>query len=79
MPWSRNARLIDDYAGSLAAMAPRWTRHLLVHVEFYILSGGHRRLLRCPGACGSQGVTVRVLLDHWASSHCRDYKATIVD
>ena len=24
-----------------------------------------------------RGVTVRVLLDHWASSHCSDYKATL--
>lgn len=50
-----------------------------VHVEFYILS-----LDQSTGAffdameeAIQRGVTVRVLLDHWASSHCRDYKATM--
>ena len=74
------AELIDDYTGSLAAMsaavdsATSW-----VHVEFYILSldeatsGFFDALERAV----TRDVTVRVLLDHWASSHCRDYDATI--
>ena len=72
--------LIDDYAGSLKAMAAEVDAAAsFVHVEFYILSldettaGFFESLERAV----ARGVTVRVLLDHWASSHCRDYKATI--
>jgi cardiolipin synthase len=74
------AELIDDYARSLAAMAAEVdTATRCVHVEFYILSldqttaGFFEALERAA----TRGVTVRVLLDHWASSHCRDYEATI--
>jgi cardiolipin synthase len=74
------ARLIDDYAGSLAAMATEVdaaTR--FVHVEFYILSSDTTTdsFFASLEAATARGVTVRVLLDHWASSHCKDYKATI--
>ncbi len=74
------AELIDDYEGSLAAMAAEVDRATeFVHVEFYILSldettAGFFDSLQ---AAVERGVSVRVLLDHWASSHCRDYKATI--
>jgi cardiolipin synthase A/B len=74
------ASLIDDYAGSLAAMAVEVdAASSFVHVEFYILSSDETTegLFTSLEAAVARGVTVRVLLDHWASSHCRDYKATI--
>ena len=74
------AELIDDYAGSLAAMAAEVdTATSFVHVEFYILSmdDATAGLFDALERAAARGVTVRVLLDHWASSHCRDYKATI--
>ncbi|MFL6288381.1 MAG: cardiolipin synthase [Actinomycetes bacterium] len=74
------AGLIDDYAGSLAAMATEVdTATSFVHVEFYILSSDQATagFFDSLEAAVSRGVTVRVLLDHWASSHCRDYKATL--
>jgi cardiolipin synthase len=74
------AELIDDYAGSLAAMAAEVdTATSFVHVEFYILSmdGATAGFFDALERAAARGVTVRVLLDHWASSHCRDYKATI--
>src|SRR3954447_10577226 len=70
---------IDDYAASLAAMAAEVdTATDYVHVEFYILSSGQTTdgLFTSLEAAAARGVSVRVLLDHWASSHCRDYKAT---
>lgn len=72
--------LIDDYAGSLAAMAREIeSATSFVHVEFYILSLDRSTagFFDAMEAAASRGVTVRVLLDHWASSHCRDYKATL--
>ena len=74
------AELIDDYAGSLAAMAAEVdTATSFVHVEFYILSmdDATAGFFDALERAAARGVTVRVLLDHWASSHCRDYKATI--
>src|SRR4051794_2376579 len=74
------AELLDDYAGSLAAMAAEVdTAVSYVHVEFYILSSDQATagFFASLEAAIARGVTVRVLLDHWASSHCRDYKATI--
>jgi len=82
MPWvaGNAATLIDDYAGSLADMAAEVdTATTSVNVEFYILSLDDTTagLFDALEAAVARGVTVRVLLDHWASSHCRDYKATI--
>lgn len=74
------AELIDDYAGSLAAMAAEVdSAKSFVHVEFYILSldPSTAAFFDALEAAARRGVTVRVLLDHWASSHCRDYKATL--
>ena len=74
------AELIDDYAGSLAAMAAEVDLATeFVHVEFYILSLDQTTsaFFDSLQAAVDRGVSVRVLLDHWASSHCRDYKATI--
>ncbi len=72
--------LIDSYEGSLAAMAAEIDAATsFVHVEFYILSLDQTTagFFDALEAAVRRGVTVRVLLDHWASSHCRDYKATI--
>lgn len=74
------ARLIDDYEGSLASMAKDIDKATsYVHVEFYILSLDETTAVffDALAAAARRGVTVRVLLDHWASSHCRDYKATL--
>ena len=50
-----------------------------VHVEFYIFNVDETTgvFFDALEAAVKRGVTVRVLLDHWASSHCRDYKATL--
>ncbi|NYF99267.1 cardiolipin synthase [Janibacter cremeus] len=72
--------LIGDYAESLDAMAQEIAgARTYVHVEFYILSLDESTspFFDALEAAVERGVTVRVLLDHWASSHCRDYKATI--
>jgi cardiolipin synthase A/B len=74
------AGLFDDYAGSLAAMAAEVdSATSFVHVEFYILSSDETTagFFASLERAVTRGVTVRVLLDHWASSHCRDYKATL--
>ncbi|WP_338748139.1 cardiolipin synthase [Janibacter alittae] len=79
--WAGNrGSLIGDYAESLATM----TREIAgarayVHVEFYILSLDESTapFFDALEAAAERGVTIRVLLDHWASSHCRDYAATI--
>jgi cardiolipin synthase len=74
------AELIDDYAGALAAMAAEVDAATsFVHVEFYILSSDQATagFFASLERAVARGVTVRVLLDHWASSHCRDYEATI--
>ena len=75
-----SARLISDYSGSLAAMAEEIDAATsYVHVEFYIFS---LDVTTAPffdaleSAVG-RGVTVRVLLDHWASSHSAGYKETL--
>ncbi len=72
--------LIGDYDGSLAAMSAEIdTAASFVHVEFYILSLDQATgaFFDALEAAVGRGVTVRVLLDHWASSHCRDYEATL--
>jgi cardiolipin synthase len=81
LPISRNsAHLIDDYAGSLAAMtAEIEAATSYVHVEFYIFSldATTAPFFDALEAAAGRGVTVRVLLDHWASSHCAGYKQTV--
>lgn len=75
-----DAALIGDYAASLSAMAEQIAEATeYVHVEFYILSLDQTTgpFFDALEAAADRGVTVRVLLDHWASSHCRDYKATL--
>jgi len=74
------AHLIGDYEASLHAMADDIDRATtFVHVEFYILTCDHTTkpffdaLERAVG----RGVTVRVLLDHFASWRTPDYKHTL--
>jgi cardiolipin synthase len=74
------AHLIDDYSGSLAAMADDIaTATSYVHVEFYIFSLDTTTapFFDALEDAVQRGVTVRVLLDHWASSHCAGYKETL--
>ena len=75
-----DVRLIADYSDSLAAMAEEIAAaSSYVHVEFYILSLDETTapFFDALEAAVRRGVTVRVLLDHWASSHCAGYKATV--
>lgn len=80
MVGGNSAHLIADYAGSLDAMADEVdAASSYVHVEFYILSLDETTapFFDALESAVRRGVVVRVLLDHWASSHCRDYKATL--
>jgi len=75
-----DATLIADYQASLDAMTEevgRATR--FVHVEFYILTCDQTTypLFDALEAAVKRGVTVRVLLDHFASFRTRDYKKTL--
>jgi cardiolipin synthase len=75
-----SAHLIDDYEGSLAAMAEDVDAATsYVHAEFYIFSLDTTTapFFDALEDAVRRGVTVRVLLDHWASSHCAGYKETI--
>ena len=75
-----SARLIADYEGSLAAMADEVEAATsYVHVEFYIFSLDPTTapFFDALESARRRGVTVRVLLDHWASSHCAGYDATL--
>ncbi|MGZ5405409.1 MAG: phospholipase D-like domain-containing protein, partial [Nocardioides sp.] len=75
-----SALLLDDYEGSLAAMATEIDAATsYVHVEFYIFSldATTAPFFESLEAAVRRGVTVRVLLDHWASSHCAGYKETL--
>ena len=73
------ATLIPGYQDSLDAMADaiRTARHY-VHVEFYILQADTSTdgFFRALEEVAARGVTVRVLLDHWANRSKPFYKAT---
>jgi cardiolipin synthase len=72
--------LNGDYTGSMATLAAEIDAATsYVHVEYYILNVDDttRVVFDALEAAVRRGVVVRVLLDHWASSHCRDYKATL--
>ncbi len=68
--FDHNVTLLEDYAGSIAAMteAVQGAEHY-VHVEFYItaLDELTRPLLDALSAAARRGVTVRLLLDHLGS------------
>ncbi|MFS0866214.1 cardiolipin synthase [Microbacterium sp. 179-B 1A2 NHS] len=74
------ARIISEYQESLDTMAAEIDRaEQYVHVEFYILQsdaatdGFFAALERAV----ARGVTVRVLLDHWANRWKPRYRATV--
>ncbi|HXH34294.1 MAG TPA: cardiolipin synthase [Plantibacter sp.] len=74
------AHLIGDYTGSLTAMADDIDRATtFVHVEFYILTCDQttKPFFDALERAVERGVTVRVLLDHFASWRTPDYKHTL--
>lgn len=74
------ARLIADYQESLDAMAEEIRKaEKYVHVEFYILQADAAtdNFFRALEEVAARGVTVRVLLDHWANRWKPRYRQTI--
>ncbi len=74
------AHLISDYQESLDAMADEIRRAVdYVHVEFYILQSDSStdNFFRALEEVAARGVTVRVLLDHWANRWKPRYRRTI--
>ena len=73
------AHLIPDYQESLDAMAEAIrSAQKYVHVEFYILSSDTAtdNFFRALEEVRAKGVTVRVLMDHWANRGKPGYKQT---
>ncbi len=74
------AQLIPGYQQSLDAMADAVrTAEQYVHIEFYILQSDDStdNLFRAMEEVRERGVTVRVLLDHWANRGKPYYKRTL--
>ncbi|WP_433585760.1 cardiolipin synthase [Microbacterium hydrocarbonoxydans] len=74
------AHLIAGYQESLDAMADEIRKATeYVHVEFYILQADAStdNFFRALEEVSARGVTVRVLLDHWANRWKPRYRATI--
>jgi cardiolipin synthase len=74
------AHLIADYQESLDAMAESIRlAERYVHVEFYILQSDAStdNFFRALEETVARGVTVRVLLDHWANRGKPFYKTTV--
>jgi cardiolipin synthase len=74
------AHLIPEYQESLDAMADAIREaQRYVHVEFYILQADAAtdNLFRALEEVAARGVTVRVLLDHWANRGKPFYKQTL--
>lgn len=74
------AHLIPDYQESLDAMADAIrAAERYVHVEFYILQADAStdNFFRALEEVTARGVTVRVLLDHWANRSKPFYKQTL--
>lgn len=75
-----DAHLIADYQESLDAMAEGIRRAKdYVHVEFYILQSDDStdNFFRALEEVAARGVTVRVLLDHWANRGKPYYRRTL--
>jgi cardiolipin synthase len=77
-----SATLIDDYTGTMAAMAAdidAATR--FVHVEYYIVSfdATTKDFFRAMEDAVKRGVTVRVLLDHIASIRAAGHQRTFAE
>ncbi|BDV29557.1 cardiolipin synthase [Microbacterium terricola] len=74
------AHLIPDYQKSLDAMADAIrAAQKYVHVEFYIFQSDEStdNFFRAMEEVTARGVTVRVLLDHWANRNKPFYKKTL--
>nr|WP_243076200.1 cardiolipin synthase [Microbacterium sp. SS28] len=74
------AHLISDYQESLDAMAAAIAEaKRYVHVEFYILQSdaSTEGFFRAMEEAVERGVTVRVLLDHWANRGKPFYRKTV--
>ncbi|MFG6493655.1 cardiolipin synthase [Microbacterium sp. P03] len=74
------AHLISDYQTSLDTMADAIrTAKQYVHVEFYILQTDDAtdNFFRALEEVAARGVTVRVLLDHWANRGKPYYRKTL--
>jgi cardiolipin synthase len=74
------AHLIPDYQESLDAMADAIRgAQRFVHVEFYILQADEStdNFFRAMEEVAARGVTVRVLLDHWANRGKPFYRKTL--
>ena len=75
-----DAHIIGGYQDSLDAMADAIREaELYVHVEFYIFQSDAAtdNLFRALEEVRERGVTVRVLLDHWANRGKPNYKRTL--
>jgi cardiolipin synthase len=75
-----SATLVADYEASIAAMTAEIdTAATFVHVEFYIvaLDDTTRDFFRAMADAVRRGVTVRVLMDHVASTRVAVHKQTI--
>jgi cardiolipin synthase len=73
------AELLSDYEGSIQAMAAAVDKATtFVHVEFYILQADATTevFFAALEAATKRGVTVRVLLDHWANRNKPYYRQT---
>jgi cardiolipin synthase len=76
------ARLMDDYQGSIDAMAADIdTATRFVHVEFYIVSFDDttRGFFAAMERAVQRGVTVRVLLDHISTGRTSTHEATYAE
>ncbi len=74
--------LIDDYAGSIGAMAEAIaTAERFVHVEFYIVAWDDttRPFFAAMEKAVAQGATVRLLADYVASRKVADWKKTFAE
>ncbi|GAA1664174.1 cardiolipin synthase [Microbacterium lacus] len=75
-----SAHLISEYQQSLDAMADAIREaERYIHVEFYILQSDKStdNFFRAMEEVAARGVTVRVLLDHWANRGKPFYKKTL--
>ncbi len=75
-----DAHLIDEYQLSLDEMAAAIdTAKTYVHIEFYIfqLDSSTARLFQAMADAVARGITVRVLLDHWANRWKPNYRRTL--
>ncbi|WP_127818686.1 cardiolipin synthase [Microbacterium sp. CPCC 204701] len=74
------AHIISDYQESLDAMADAIRQaERYVHIEFYIFQADAAtdNLFRALEEVAARGVTVRVLLDHWANRGKPKYRSTL--